>query len=77
MRSFNRIVLAFALCTLLAVPALAQNPTGTLAGRVTDAKDALPGVAVTLTSPSLQGTRTTRPSRVMDPPSTPPTTRSR
>lgn len=40
---------------------LAQNPTGTVTGRVTD-KDggALPGVTVTATSPNLQGTRTTQ-----------------
>ncbi len=58
MRSLNRIIFTFALCALLAAPALAQNPTGTLAGRVTDGTAPLPGVAVTLTSPSLQGTRT-------------------
>ncbi len=40
---------------------LAQNPTGTLTGKVTDADGAaLPGVTVTVTSPSLQGTRSTQ-----------------
>jgi outer membrane receptor protein involved in Fe transport len=58
MRSLNRIVLSLLACALLAAPALAQNPTGTLSGHVTDGKDALPGVTVTVTSPSLQGTRT-------------------
>lgn len=40
---------------------LAQNPTGTVTGRVTD-KDGgtLPGVTVTATSANLQGTRTTQ-----------------
>jgi outer membrane receptor protein involved in Fe transport len=58
MRSLTRTLLTLLACALLAAPALAQNPTGTLAGRVTDGKETLPGVAVTLTSPSLQGTRT-------------------
>jgi hypothetical protein len=52
----------FAVLTLLlglvALPLLAQNPTGTLAGRVTDGKETLPGVTVTITSPSMQGSRT-------------------
>jgi outer membrane receptor protein involved in Fe transport len=59
MRSLNRIVLTLVACALLAAPALAQViPTGTLSGHVIDAKDPLPGVTVTLASPSLQGTRT-------------------
>jgi len=45
---------------LLTVPALAQNPTGTLFGRVTDDSGAaLPGVTVMATSAALQGDRTT------------------
>ncbi len=45
---------------LLATPLMAQNPTGTLTGRVTDESGgALPGVTVTATSPALQGTRST------------------
>jgi hypothetical protein len=45
---------------LLAAPAFAQNPSGTLTGRVSDASGAgLPGVTVTATSESLQGTRLT------------------
>ncbi|MEM1203622.1 MAG: TonB-dependent receptor [Acidobacteriota bacterium] len=45
---------------LIAAPAAwAQNPTGTLTGRVDDSEGgSLPGVAVTATSPSLQGSRT-------------------
>jgi len=47
------------LACLLAVPqVMAQNPTGELTGRVTDADGAaLPGVTVTATSPALQGNR--------------------
>jgi hypothetical protein len=47
-------ILAFAL------PALAQTlPTGTLTGRLDDGENGLPGVLVTVTSPNLQGERTT------------------
>ncbi|HUK14215.1 MAG TPA: carboxypeptidase-like regulatory domain-containing protein, partial [Thermoanaerobaculaceae bacterium] len=42
---------------ILASSALAQNPTATLTGRVDDGKAPLPGVTVTVTSPSLQGAR--------------------
>jgi hypothetical protein len=53
---------ALAVLTLglaVALPARAQNPTGEVTGAVTDADGAaLPGVAVTATSPSLQGSRT-------------------
>jgi outer membrane receptor for ferrienterochelin and colicin len=45
------------LLALVALPVFAQNPTGTLTGHVTDGKDALPGVTVTVSSPNLQGTR--------------------
>jgi hypothetical protein len=49
---------AIALTLLVALPALAQNPTGTLTGRVTDQDGgALPGVTVSATSPNLQGSR--------------------
>ena len=40
-------------------PALAQIPTGILAGRVTHAGTALPDVEVSVESPALQGTKTT------------------
>jgi hypothetical protein len=50
-------MLAVSSCILLAVAALAQNPTGTLIGHVTDGSLALPGVTVTASSPNLQGTR--------------------
>jgi outer membrane receptor protein involved in Fe transport len=42
----------------VALPAVAQVPTGTLTGHVDNGKEALPGVTVTVTSPSLQGART-------------------
>ncbi len=45
-------ILAFAL------PAIAQLPTGTLTGRVDNGTATLPGVLVTVTSPSQQGVRT-------------------
>ncbi len=57
MPSLTRCILTVLACTLLAAAGLAQNPTGTLTGRVTDGTQALPGVAVTVSSPSLQGTR--------------------
>jgi len=55
----RRLVLTALLIALAAVPAVAQNPTATLAGHVSDGKSALPGVSVTVSSPYLQGTRTT------------------
>jgi outer membrane receptor protein involved in Fe transport len=49
--------------TLLVVPAGAQSPTGSVSGRITDTLDqALPGVAVTLESSSLQGMQRTETS---------------
>ena len=45
-------------CVLIAAPLFAQNPTGTITGRVSYEGDALPGVTVTVTSPALQGQRT-------------------
>ena len=61
--SGNRAFLAVCLLAglLIAPPLLAQNPTGTLTGRVTDESGAgLPGVTVTATSPNLQGSRVTQ-----------------
>lgn len=54
------LVLSLGLAFLLAsLPAVAQLPTGTVSGKVTSAEgEALPGVTVTVSSPSLQGTRT-------------------
>ncbi|HPW54302.1 MAG: TonB-dependent receptor [Thermoanaerobaculaceae bacterium] len=53
----KRFAVLALLMGLVALPLLAQNPTGTLSGRVTDGKESLPGVTVTVTSPSLQGSR--------------------
>jgi outer membrane receptor protein involved in Fe transport len=51
--------IAFAVL-VLTTPLAAQNPTGTISGRVTDASDlAVPGATVTAQSPNLQGQRTT------------------
>jgi hypothetical protein len=55
----KRFAIFIVLVGLVALPLFAQtNPTGTLTGHVTDGKVALPGVTVTVTSPNLQGTRT-------------------
>jgi hypothetical protein len=56
---FAKFLIGLAVAAMLVAPALAQvNPTATLTGHVTDGKEALPGVTVTVTSPNLQGTRT-------------------
>ena len=54
----SRVLLLLALC-LSSVSLLAQATTATLIGNVTSEGSPLPGVTVSLTSPSLQGTRTT------------------
>jgi outer membrane receptor protein involved in Fe transport len=53
------LVLSLGLALLvMAFPLLAQLPTGTLTGKVTSAEgEALPGVTVTVSSESMQGTR--------------------
>jgi hypothetical protein len=53
----KRFLLAALVAGFTSFPLLAQNPTGTLAGHVTDGKAALPGVTVTASSPYMQGTR--------------------
>ena len=55
----KRFAIFAILVGLVALPLFAQNPTGTLSGHATDGKDALPGVTVTIASPSMQGSRTT------------------
>jgi outer membrane receptor protein involved in Fe transport len=54
-----RILALSVVCALLAgLPLCAQIPTGTVSGHVTSAEgEAMPGVTVTATSPSLQGSR--------------------
>jgi len=59
MRCFTRYLLMAGLIAGVAASGLAQVPTGTLSGHVTDGKDALPGVTVAVTSPNLQGARST------------------
>ncbi|HVN74747.1 MAG TPA: TonB-dependent receptor, partial [Thermoanaerobaculaceae bacterium] len=60
MRRMMRGVVFGLLLGLLALPLAAQVvPTGTLSGHATDGKDALPGVIVSVSSPNLQGIRTT------------------
>ncbi|HEV7784889.1 MAG TPA: carboxypeptidase regulatory-like domain-containing protein, partial [Thermoanaerobaculia bacterium] len=60
--------LAFALLWTLGLPAFGQgNPTSKLSGRVTSGTDApLPGVKVTVSSPNLQGTKSTTTSNSGD-----------
>jgi hypothetical protein len=56
----KRLALTFCLCTFVAVFVQAQGvPTGTITGSVNAQGSSLPGVTVTVASPSLQGTRTT------------------
>ena len=56
--NWGYLLLAFAAVALIATPALAQNPTGTLTGVVTGPDGAaLPGVTITAESPNLQGAR--------------------
>ncbi|HXT21007.1 MAG TPA: TonB-dependent receptor [Thermoanaerobaculia bacterium] len=50
-------VIALACACLLGSAAMAQIPTGTLSGHVSSEGAGLPGVAVTITSPALQGER--------------------
>ena len=54
----SRLLILLACVALTAAPALAQT-TGTLTGTVTQEGSALPGVTVTVTSPNLQGARST------------------
>lgn len=57
---FKAFLLALGCAVLIALPAFAQgNPTGKLTGRVTSDGQPLPGLTVTVSSPSLQGTRST------------------
>jgi outer membrane receptor for ferrienterochelin and colicin len=54
------VLLGLACALLVALPVLSQgNPTGKLSGRVTVEGEPLPGATVTVTSPNLQGSRST------------------
>ena len=56
---FSRFLVVVALLALASVGAFAQGTTATLSGTVTNEGVPLPGVTVTISSPNLQGTRTT------------------
>src|SRR5688500_14095727 len=56
MKSSFRILICV-LAALAAIPLAAQSTTGTLVGTVSNDGVPLPGVTVTVSSPSLQGTR--------------------
>ncbi len=58
MKLFSRLTVLIALALLLAVTASAQT-TASLAGTVTTDNAPLPGATVTISSPQMQGTRTT------------------
>ncbi len=58
MRGF-KVLLCTVACLAVVLPALAQIPSGTLTGRVTDGREALPGVTVEVDSPALQGRMST------------------
>ncbi|HET7711339.1 MAG TPA: TonB-dependent receptor [Thermoanaerobaculia bacterium] len=55
---FNRLIPFIVLFLLIAATAFAQTEGGTLSGKVTSGGSALPGATVTITSPSLEGSRT-------------------
>jgi hypothetical protein len=55
----QRFTICFVLLLLVAAGAFAQGTTGALTGTVSQAGSNLPGVTVTISSPTLQGTRTT------------------
>ncbi|MFI5165440.1 MAG: carboxypeptidase regulatory-like domain-containing protein [Thermoanaerobaculales bacterium] len=55
----QRVCFLVGAALLLSGVATAQMPSGTLSGHATDGKIALPGVTVTVTSPAMQGARTT------------------
>lgn len=58
MRRFFLLVISSVVVAVIALPAEAQNPTGTLSGRVTYDGSPLPGVAIQVSSSNLQGSRT-------------------
>jgi hypothetical protein len=59
MKIFIRSLALFSVLLLIGGAALAQGTSGSLVGTVTSSDAGLPGVTVTLSSPALQGTRTT------------------
>ncbi len=59
MKGYQRITTALALSFLLALTAFGQGTTSSLNGRVEHDGAGMPGVTVTISSPSMQGTRVT------------------
>src|ERR1051326_6938199 len=59
MKIFIRSLALFSVLLLIGCAALAPGTSGSLVGTVTSSDAGLPGVTVTLSSPALQGTRTT------------------
>ncbi len=59
MKALQRLLLCLALVVAVGGTALAQGTSGSLNGSVTHDGEPLPGVTVTVTSPSLQGQRVT------------------
>ena len=59
MKMFRRLPLFFILLALVAVTAFGQGTTANVSGEVTTQGSALPGATVTISSPSMQGIRTT------------------
>src|ERR1051326_3736148 len=59
MKIFIRSLALFSVLLLIGGAALAQGTSGSLVGTVTSSDAGLPAVTVTLSSPALQGTRTT------------------
>src|SRR5258706_12304789 len=59
----QRFTICFFLLLLVAAGAFAQGTTGALTGTVTQAGANLPGVPVSISSPTVQGTRTTVPNQ--------------
>lgn len=57
MRSISKFLTIVLACALFVPAAFAQGTTGALTGTVTNEGQPLPGVTVSITSPSLQGTR--------------------
>jgi hypothetical protein len=54
----NRLLLSAAISVLIVASLLGQGTTGSLTGTVTQEGNPLPGVSVTISSPNMQGTRT-------------------
>jgi len=58
MKVFNRFTLLLAIVFLVGIPVFAQTNSGKLTGTVTLDDAPVPGVSVSISSPALQGTRT-------------------